>query len=89
MIAGSHSSADLCTDSDVNDVHSAQGFQRLKSFISIPLALHFEVGDKKSPAKPLQYLIVLKENAANCRRRVRASCPDVGIAESGRRAEKS
>jgi hypothetical protein len=28
----------------------------------------FEVGDKKSPAKPHQYLIVLKENAANCRR---------------------
>jgi hypothetical protein len=35
------------------------------------LALHFELGDSKSPAKPLQYLIVLKENAANCRRPVK------------------
>ena len=34
------------------------------------LALHFEVGKRKSPAKPLQDSIALKENAANCRRPV-------------------
>jgi len=29
MIAGGHSASDLCTDSDVNDMHGAQGFQSL------------------------------------------------------------
>ena len=29
MIAGGHSASDLCTDSDVNDKHGAQGFQSL------------------------------------------------------------
>ena len=29
---------------------------------------HFEFGDQKSSAKPLQDLIVLKQNATNCRR---------------------
>jgi hypothetical protein len=35
------------------------------------LALHFEIFEQKSSAKPLQYLIVLKENSANCRRWVK------------------
>jgi hypothetical protein len=43
-----------------------------KTVIFNSLALHFEVGDQKSPAKPLQDLMVLKENAANCRRPVKA-----------------
>jgi hypothetical protein len=29
MIAGGHSASDLCTDSDANDKHGAQGFQSL------------------------------------------------------------
>ena len=29
MVAGGHSASDLCTNSDVNDVHGAQGFQCL------------------------------------------------------------
>jgi hypothetical protein len=35
------------------------------------LALHFKVPEQKSPAKPLQYLIALKEDPANCRKPVR------------------
>jgi hypothetical protein len=34
------------------------------------LALHFEVPEQKPPAKPLQYLIALKEDLANCRKPV-------------------
>jgi hypothetical protein len=37
------------------------------------LALHLEVPGRKSPAKPLQYLIALKEDLANCRRPVTVS----------------
>src|SRR5215472_15948636 len=47
------------------------------------LALHFEVGDQKSPAKPLQDLIVLKENAANGKRPVRAPATDAGAKVAG------
>jgi hypothetical protein len=32
MIAGGHSSSDLRTNSDVNDMHGAQGFQGLVYF---------------------------------------------------------
>jgi hypothetical protein len=35
------------------------------------LALHFEVGNQKKAAKPLQNLIVPKKNAPNCRRPVK------------------
>src|ERR1700757_4526708 len=48
---------------------SKQAIQKRKYFNL--LALHFEVLDKKSFAKPLQYLILLKEHADNCRRRVK------------------
>jgi len=53
------------------------------------LALHFEFGDQKSSAKPLQDLIVLKQNVTNCRRRVR-SCrtweiPELIKRKSGRK----
>jgi hypothetical protein len=37
------------------------------------LALHLKVPGRKSPAKPLQYLIALKEDLANCRRPVKRS----------------
>jgi len=39
------------------------------------LALHFELRDQRSSAKPLQDLIVLKENATNCRRQVKGRKP--------------
>ena len=35
------------------------------------MALHFKVPEQKPPAKPLQYLIALKEDPANCRRPVK------------------
>ena len=37
------------------------------------MALHLEVPERKSPAKPLQHLIALKEDLDNCRRPVRAA----------------
>jgi len=41
MIAGGHSASDLCTDSDVNDVHGAQGFQGLSAGHRYPGGLEF------------------------------------------------
>jgi len=41
MIAGGHSASDLCTDSDVNDMHGAQGFQSPALDIGTPTALSF------------------------------------------------
>ena len=41
MIAGGHSAPDFCTNSDVNDVHGAQGFQCLGAGHRHPGCLEF------------------------------------------------
>src|SRR5277367_2473506 len=51
------------------------------NFFIRALALHFSVFERQSSAKPLQYLISLKENSVNCRRWVKAKTVTVALSD--------
>jgi hypothetical protein len=58
----------LSTSQCAKSRHKAE---RANESLDRPPRRHFEVTEqKKSPAKPLQYLIALTENTSNCRRPV-------------------